>query len=282
MKRTLLGLLRASRLLPAADRAMLLRSHLASRGRNRAFARSHPGVATPPPDLSFDAYHHVDRLAYLEGGHRHARVFADVLAGAGLAPGASILEWGCGPGRIIRHLPALLPSPVLTGADYNPRSIAWCQEHLPGIAFALNGLMPPLPFADASFDATYNFSVFTHLSEAAQLAWAADLRRVLKPGGLLVCSTHGDAYCKRLAGRDETARYAGGNLVVQSGYAEGKKWFLALHPPGYVRDRLLGAFTDVRSVPVGPEADMLQDLWVARKPAQDAAPGAVPDGLAAA
>jgi hypothetical protein len=57
----------------------------------------------------------------------------------------TILAWGCGPGRIIRHMPDLFDeSGQCHGTDYNFRSIAWCRENLPGIQFAINDLKPPL------------------------------------------------------------------------------------------------------------------------------------------
>jgi SAM-dependent methyltransferase len=154
---------------------------------------------------------------------------------------------------------------TLTGTDVNADSIAWCSRHIPGIRVLPNDFLPPLPFADASFDVTYNFSVFTHLSETAQKAWAAELLRVLRPGGLLIASTHGDFYRDRLAQDREAAQ--NGELVVQAQYAEGKKWYLALHPPRYVREELLRGFTEIRHVPVDPAFNLHQDLWVASKPA---------------
>jgi SAM-dependent methyltransferase len=268
MKRQILGLVRASGLLRLADRLMLLRSKLASRGRNRAFAQAHPELVMPPDDLSFDAYNHVDHAAYVEIGRRHAEVYARVIADSFAGGPLAILEWGCGPGRLIRHMRDCLAAfeVTLTGTDYNARSVAWCSQHIPGVSFAVNDFNPPLPFADATFDVTYNFSVFTHLSASSQLAWARELHRVLKPGGLLVCSTHGDYYRTRLARNREAASYDKGRVIVQERYDEGKKWYLALHPPSYVRQTLLSVFTDVRAVAVPAQAGLAQDLWSARKP----------------
>jgi hypothetical protein len=36
--------------------------------------------------------------------------------------------------------------------------------------------------------------VFTHLDERLQLAWLAELKRILKPGGLLIATIHGTFY----------------------------------------------------------------------------------------
>lgn len=58
---------------------------------------------------------------------------------------------------------------------------------------------PPLPFADASFDAVYGFSVFTHLSREPQATWVRELGRVLKPGGLVWLTFHDQAFAGRIA-----------------------------------------------------------------------------------
>lgn len=269
LKFQLVRMIRGAGLLQSADTFKFWLGRMRSGARNRGFAREFPGFATPPRDLAFDALNHVDWIAYRESGLRHAAMFARILGTVlGRGRALDVLEWGCGPGRLIRHLPALLGEPPsrFTGSDYNPESVAWCSANLPGIAFVENGLHPPLPFADASFDAVYNFSVFTHLSEAVQLAWAAELRRVLRPGGLLVCTTHGEAYRYLLTGADELRRFHAGLLVEQGNYTEGRKWFFAIHPEAFVRSKLLSGFDDVSRVVTRPEDRVLQDVWTARKP----------------
>ncbi len=254
-------------LLAVADRVKFEVARVAMRSRNRRFRRANPTFAVPPEDLAFDAYNHVDWHAYRDGGRRHAEAFADLIRGHAPGPAPNILEWGCGPGRIIRHLGGLLCdlTPTLTGTDYNPRSIAWCRANIPDIGFVTNGLMPPLPFADGTFDATYNFSVFTHLSEAVQLAWARELWRVLKPGGLLICTTHGDNYRYLLASAEEAARYESGRVVIQDRYGEGRKWFFAVHPPAFVRATLLHDFGGPRMVTMPAASGIAQDIWIAWK-----------------
>ena len=262
---------RAAGLLKFADSCKFLLGQAKAWASNRRFRERNPGFATPPRHLAFDALNHVDWVRYRESGLHHAGLFARILREE--LPGASpleILEWGCGPGRLIRHMTDLMGArPVsLTGTDYNPESIAWCRQNLPGVKFSENGLDPPLAFDDARFDAIYCFSVVTHLSEANQLAWLKELGRVLKPGGVLVCTTHGDAYRYLLSAQDEQAAYDAGRMVVQGRYQEGKKWFLAIHPEAFVRDRLLEGWADVRRVETLPEDAVLQDVWVARKPGQ--------------
>jgi SAM-dependent methyltransferase len=105
--------------------------------------------------------------------------------------GARILDWGCGCGGLsalfLRHCKDVR----LDGCDVDPRGIEWCQANLPGGRFVSTGTSPPLPYEDASFDLVVGSSVFTHLQREDQRTWLAELRRVLRPGGLLLASTMG-------------------------------------------------------------------------------------------
>ena len=57
-------------------------------------------------------------------------------------------------------------------------------------AIASDGL-PPLPFDDARFDLVLGYSVFTHLNVQYQDAWLGELRRLVRPGGILLLSISG-------------------------------------------------------------------------------------------
>ncbi len=261
-------LIRALGLLRLADALRFQKHRLSVAAPNRNFLRRHPGFVPPPASLAYDAYNHANWEVYWQQGLGHAQFFARVFR-EHLAdrPQWDVLEWGCGPARIIRHLPAATEGRMrlLAGSDYNPATVAWCRSHLGGIEFHENRLMPPLPLPEGRFDAVYNHSVFTHLSEEAQLAWAEELRRVLKPGGILVCTTHGRSYQHLLSSDAERARFSAGQVVVQGRYSEGKKWFFAIHPDRFVTDRLLRQFSWVAPVSYGSQYGVDQDVWVARK-----------------
>ncbi|MFB0875122.1 MULTISPECIES: methyltransferase domain-containing protein [unclassified Sphingobium] len=269
MKYHILNATRSLGLLPVLDRVAFVRKQALAAARNRAFVAAHPGFAVPPADLAFDAYNKVDWADYHDSGRAQAGVFAGLIRNhmAGDAP-LHVLEWGCGPGRLIRHMPELLGARAgrITGTDYNVATIDWCRAKLPGIDFALNGLAPPLPITDGSVDVVYNFSVFTHLSEAMHHAWIAELRRVLRPGGMLIATTHGDHYRYLLTRQAEADAYARGQIVTQRRFEEGKKWYFALHPPAWVRGTLLAGFERVAMVRPDPAADMAQDVWIGFRP----------------
>lgn len=273
MKFMIIRAIRLTGLLKFADTCKYYLGRIQARHRNARFASEYPDFPTPSEHLAFDALNHVDWYSYRESGLTHAGIFARaILENTPSNARLSILEWGCGPGRLIRHMPDLLGERAiaLTGTDYNIESIEWCRANLPNIRFELNQLNPPLSFPDNSFDVIYNFSVLTHLSEAVQVAWVQELFRVLKPGGLMLCTTHGDAYRYLLASQTEQARYDAGEVVVQGNYAEGKKWFFAIHPEAFVRQKLLVGWKDVRRYPTGEKDKVLQDFWLARKPVSTA------------
>ena len=109
----------------------------------------------------------------------------------------SVLDFGCGCGRVTRYwATSTAPSPAATSAR---RRSTWCRdEPRRSRRFERNALAPPLAFADESFDLVYALSVFTHLTAELQLAWRDELRRVLRPGGRLLVTTHGRSYLPRL------------------------------------------------------------------------------------
>ena len=125
----------------------------------------------------------------------------------------SILDFGCGAGRVIRYWHGLPAAPY--GTDYNPDLIAWCEQHLPFAKFLVNGPGPPLEYPSDFFGLIYALSVFTHLDEAGQIAWIRELRRIAKPGGYILITTHGSCavYLRRLSPAQQE-RFHSGHLAI--------------------------------------------------------------------
>ena len=99
----------------------------------------------------------------------------------------SILDFGCGCGRLIRSLrPFCDPWASIYGTDIDPAAIAWCKDNIADASFSMNGANPPLRFEDKSMDLIYACSVFTHLDTEDQFHWLAELQRILKPDGYLL------------------------------------------------------------------------------------------------
>jgi SAM-dependent methyltransferase len=258
--------LRKAGLLSLAEKFRYYQKVWSLKKANNAFIRQNPAFKLPPAPLAFDAYSAPDWSFYKRSGEGTATFLADMIRK--YLPdghGASVYEWGCGPARVIRHLPGQLgPSAKVYGSDYNPQTIEWCKTNIPDVRFELNGLNPPLLYADNTFDFIYCISVFTHLSDATGLSWAQDIYRVLKPNGIFLATTSGDgAYEKELLDKEKKA-YRTEGVVVKGNYEEGKKMYLARHSPRYVRENLLKRFRIEDHSPSGfPFIE--QDYWVARK-----------------
>lgn len=194
--------------------------------------------------------------------------------GVGTGEFEAILDFGCGAGRAIRQFPFLEPpleKAKIFGSDINAEQVEWCRRNLPFAEFQVNSPYPPLRYADEKFDFIYTFSVFTHLPEASQRAWLAELRRVLKPDGCLLVTTCGESYTEAMT-PEERERFRRGEMVVRQGeLAEKPATYnecIAFHPPGYLERNLAAGFKLLRFFPgksswYGPLADL--DHYFLRK-----------------
>ena len=84
----------------------------------------------------------------------------------------SVLDFGCGCGRIFMALHNTYHSIKISGSDIDTEAINYCNKFLEHIGtFIVNKAKPPSLFEDNSFDFIYGISVFTHLPENLQLDW---------------------------------------------------------------------------------------------------------------
>ena len=127
------------------------------------------------------------------GSTYYADLVAEALAETGteLREGMSGLDFGCSSGRVVRVLAAAFPELEWHGCDPIPDAIEWASANLPGIHFARSPEYPPLPYPDDGFDFAFAISIWSHFSEPAALDWLREVRRVVRPGGRLVLTTHG-------------------------------------------------------------------------------------------
>lgn len=105
----------------------------------------------------------------------------------------SVLDWGCGHGRVVRHFRALGARGELFGLDIDPDNIGWAQSHLKGVTFGVGPLMPPTELPGAAFNLVFGISVMTHLTRSVQQAWLEEIRRILRPGGIALLTFTGSS-----------------------------------------------------------------------------------------
>lgn len=135
-----------------------------------------------------------------------------------------VLDWGVGCCRVLRHFHPHFSRVRFSGTDIDEGMIAWDRANVPGIPFQVNGAEPPLPWPDNSFDFVYGISVFTHLDEPLQAKWLAELRRVARPGGLVLLTTHGRHVldlCKEGLRKEEVWAYKAKGFVYVRNIADG-------------------------------------------------------------
>jgi SAM-dependent methyltransferase len=136
-----------------------------------------------------------------DGMGRHLKAdLLDALPG-GLPSGGRMLDFGCGSGRLMRHLLGEAERTEIHGCDIDAPSIAWGQRHLcpPCHAYRCPP-QPPLPHPDGFFDVVVAVSVFSQLADGWE-AWLLELRRVLRPGGICVATFMGPWNAEVIAGR---------------------------------------------------------------------------------
>jgi SAM-dependent methyltransferase len=135
-----------------------------------------------------------DRLAGWFLGGFYAGVADDLAATA--APGAHVLDIGCGPGHLLERLAHR--GLVVTGIDLDPAMAERAAARLGGRAEVRVADVAALPFPDGTFDLVVSTLSLHHW--AAPPAGLAELARVLRPGGRAViwdlagfAPVHGDA-----------------------------------------------------------------------------------------
>ena len=118
------------------------------------------------------------------------RDFSVLLGAAALPLDGRYLDYGCGVGASIAPFHQHLPKAQLVCADVSADSIELAkQAHGGGQDYAW---MPDgkLPLADQSVDGAFACCVFHHIPHDQHAQTLQELRRVLKPGGLLMIYEH--------------------------------------------------------------------------------------------
>ena len=234
--------------------------------RNARFTKENPEVKLPPDYMLFEAFQ-LDYQKYYEGGERTARWIQGLFERHTPMVEKTLLDWGCGPARVLRHFPELLGGGggAIHGTDYNPKTIAWCRENIEGATFSANQLTPPTAYTDAHFDLVYGISIFTHLSEANHQQWFDELMRISKKGGVLLLTTHGDVFREKLTDH-ERRDFDQGKLVERGKVVEGHRVFAAFHPPAYIRQLFESQAEILEHIEgVRKSWGLEQDVWIIKK-----------------
>lgn len=144
--------------------------------------------ANPPAHI-----HSMMRRPIFVGDQYSGDLFVEELERCGeqIEAGGNYMDFGCSSGAAVRYLAAAYPESQWCGCDPVVESMAWASEHVRGVDFHVSPQWPPLSFETGTFAGVYAISIWSHFSERAALAWFDEMARIIKPGGVLMFTTHG-------------------------------------------------------------------------------------------
>jgi SAM-dependent methyltransferase len=121
-----------------------------------------------------------------------------------VAPGATVLDYGCGEGAFAEALAGHGAHPV--AVDASPRALRRARARRPDLDWRLVALDAPLPLDEDSVDVAWLGETLEHLVDP--VGELHEVRRVLRAGGRLLATTpdHPPALVRRLA--DDPAAFA--------------------------------------------------------------------------
>lgn len=128
----------------------------------------------------YDAVHHVFGLGSI---HQEMITLAD------LRDGHRVLDVGCCTGNLLRYAGRRNRNVDLVGLDPDEKALARAARKARRARLTMRldrGYAQELPYADDSFDRVFSSLMLHHLDSPSKDAMLAEVRRVLRPDGLLV------------------------------------------------------------------------------------------------
>jgi trans-aconitate methyltransferase len=127
-----------------------------------------------------------DAALYAENTAHHRRHDDDFLGALALPAGARVLDVGCGVGDFTARLAGLGPGVEVLGVDADPGMVALAARHAgPAVRFAVGRAQQLDRVVPAgSFDAVFSVAALHWVPEADHPGMLAQVRRVLRPGGV--------------------------------------------------------------------------------------------------
>lgn len=120
--------------------------------------------------------------------HRARRLMVrQLLRRSGMLPRPRWLDLGCGPGANLPLLESFNPD-LAVGIDLSPVALNLARENMSSVQLVRADISQSLPFADSTFSLVSVFNVLYHDWISDEAAILAEVRRVLRPGGLLLAT----------------------------------------------------------------------------------------------
>jgi len=130
---------------------------------------------------------------YLDSGYETMKIIMDYITkfNPSLLSNNKVLDYGCGHGRIMRHITGNLKPSLLVGADVWDGAIKFCSEEFDSKPFLISNENHITNLGE-KFDIIISISVFSHLPPHRFHENLKSLSLSLNDEGLLFFTTHGD------------------------------------------------------------------------------------------
>lgn len=236
-----------------------------NRAHNREYRRLHPEAIIPPDYFLYETYR-LDYRKFVEDSKVAAAEIIEWTAPWTETATPVVLDWGCGAGRITRHITDFAAGAAVYGCDTNEQMISWNRQTGKDVTYSVVDPVPPMLYAPEYFDMVYGFSVLTHIHEGMQEPWLAELYRILKPGGVLLVTTHGRRYLGHLLPWQKGKLRREG-MFTKNYPLHGRRMMATYHDPSFFRRMVVRWFEVVGYTDGSTEPGKIggQDLWILRK-----------------
>lgn len=251
--------------LPILDKVNYLSSRIKNHFKNSKYKKENPCFVFPPDYYLYETYT-LNYQAYKEDGEITAKEIIEWTTKY-IQDDLRILEWGCGVGRIIRHIPRTAGNNALiTGADINEEMIKWNSSNISNVHFKKISYFPPTDFETGEFNLVFALSVFTHIESEFQTAWLAEIERIISRNGIFLFTTQGSKFDGNLGNLEIETLHNKGALTINykqkghrmmSTYNQYESFKITVKEHFEILEYYSGAQY--------PEKVGGQDLWIVRK-----------------
>ena len=134
---------------------------------------------------------------YYVSGKKNTAVFWSLVKkfSPSLIEGKKVMDYGCGHGRMTRHMRNFFQPTALVAADVLPDGVDFCAKEFDTVPFVISN-ENPISQMDETIDIIIAVSVFSHLPRASFEANMGGLSKVLSKDGLLMFTANGEQWRK--------------------------------------------------------------------------------------
>lgn len=176
----------------------------------------------------------------------------------------TVLEFASGHGRFTRHLVKAMGAARVSVSDVVPDAVAFATQTF-GVQGLVSSTVPEDVVWPQRYDLVFVLSLFSHLPQRTWGRWLRHLYGAVRPGGLLVFTTHG----AKAARHDQVSLDADGFFFAPSSESHAidvQEYGTTFTSEAYVRARIAEELGEAPLVHQAPQHFWNhQDAWVVRR-----------------